>query len=72
MNTIHSQISTLNSPLPPGYKQTEVGVIPDEWDAVPLKGKVSITHGFAFASQHFAAHGFSATMSFNRATSLWR
>ena len=57
MNTIHSQISTLNSPLPPGYKQTEVGVIPDEWDAVPLKGKVSITHGFAFASQHFAAHG---------------
>jgi type I restriction enzyme S subunit len=41
----------------PGYKQTEVGVIPEEWDAVPLKGKVSIAHGFAFASEHFASHG---------------
>jgi type I restriction enzyme S subunit len=24
--------------LRPGYKQTEVGVIPDDWDAVPIKG----------------------------------
>jgi len=41
----------------PGYKQTEVGVIPEEWEAVPLKGKVGIAHGFAFASEHFASHG---------------
>ena len=41
----------------PGYKQTEVGVIPEQWDAVPLKGKVGIAHGFAFASEHFASHG---------------
>jgi type I restriction enzyme S subunit len=41
----------------PGYKQTDVGVIPEEWEGVPLKGKVSIAHGYAFASQHFAAHG---------------
>jgi type I restriction enzyme S subunit len=41
----------------PGYKKTEVGVIPEEWDAVPLKGKVGIAHGFAFASEHFASHG---------------
>jgi len=41
----------------PGYKQTEVGVIPEEWDAIPLKGKVGIAHGFAFASEHFASHG---------------
>jgi type I restriction enzyme S subunit len=41
----------------PGYKQTEVGVIPEEWEAVPLKGKIGIAHGFAFASEHFASHG---------------
>jgi type I restriction enzyme S subunit len=34
----HSQFSTLNSPLiPPGYKQTEVGVIPEDWDDIPLE-----------------------------------
>jgi len=41
----------------PGYKQTEVGVIPEEWNARPLKGHVSIAHGFAFASQYFASSG---------------
>jgi type I restriction enzyme S subunit len=43
--------------MKPGYKQTDVGVIPEEWEAVPLKGKVGIAHGFAFASEHFASHG---------------
>jgi type I restriction enzyme S subunit len=33
----HSQLSIVNSPLPPGYKQTEVGVIPKEWDVVPFQ-----------------------------------
>jgi len=42
---------------PPGYKQTEVGVIPEEWNPTPLKGKIGIAHGFAFASEHFASHG---------------
>ncbi|MGE0467859.1 MAG: restriction endonuclease subunit S [Nitrospira sp.] len=33
-----SQLSTFNSPLvPPGYKQTEVGVLPKEWEVKPLK-----------------------------------
>ncbi len=32
-NENNSQFSTLNSPLvPPGYKQTEVGVIPEDWE----------------------------------------
>lgn len=58
MSPANSQFSTLNSPLiPPGYKQTEVGVIPEEWEAKPLKGKIGISHGFAFASPHFASHG---------------
>ncbi len=41
----------------PGYKLTEVGVIPEDWDVKPLKGRVSIAHGFAFASQYFAGSG---------------
>jgi type I restriction enzyme, S subunit len=28
----NSQFSTLHSPLPKGYKQTEVGVIPEDWE----------------------------------------
>src|SRR5436309_15096841 len=32
-DTPNSQLSTLNSQLvPPGYKQTEAGVIPEEWE----------------------------------------
>lgn len=41
----------------PGYKQTEMGLIPNDWDLAPLKGRVAIAHGFAFASQYFARHG---------------
>ncbi|MEN9576759.1 MAG: hypothetical protein RL514_4614 [Verrucomicrobiota bacterium] len=43
--------------MKPGYKQTEVGVIPEEWEAKPLKGRVSIAHGFPFASEHFTSSG---------------
>ena len=43
--------------LKPGYKLTDVGVIPEDWDAAQLKGRVEIAHGFPFESQHFVAHG---------------
>ena len=43
--------------LKPGYKLTEAGVIPEEWDAAPLKGRIEIAHGFPFEGQHFVAHG---------------
>jgi type I restriction enzyme, S subunit len=43
--------------LKEGYKQTEAGVIPKDWNAKPLKGKISIAHGFPFASKHFTSHG---------------
>ncbi|MEX2493740.1 MAG: restriction endonuclease subunit S [Nitrospirales bacterium] len=37
LSTLNSPLSTLNSPLvPPGYKQTEVGVIPEEWEVFSL------------------------------------
>ena len=41
----------------PGYKQTEVGVIPEEWEVAPLKGRIQIAHGFAFASEYFTHDG---------------
>ncbi len=41
----------------PGYKHTEAGVIPEDWELKPLKGKIGISHGFAFASQHYSSHG---------------
>lgn len=40
-----------------GYKRTEAGVIPEDWEAKPLRGCVSIAHGFAFSSKYFTAHG---------------
>ncbi|MDC8448176.1 MAG: restriction endonuclease subunit S [Nitrospira sp.] len=44
MSLSNSQFSTLHSPLiPPGYKQTEVGVIPEEWDAGSLGRFWSVT-----------------------------
>jgi len=37
------QLSTINSPLRKGYKQTEVGMIPEEWDAGGLGRFWSVT-----------------------------
>ena len=43
--------------LKPGYKQTEAGVIPEDWDAKPLAGLAAIIHGFGFQSQYFKPLG---------------
>lgn len=40
-----------------GYKPTEVGSIPADWQLAPLHGKIGIAHGFAFSSEHFTSHG---------------
>ena len=37
MNPIKRSISQHSADLLPGYKQTEVGVIPEEWNAVPME-----------------------------------
>ena len=43
--------------IPPGYKQTKAGVIPEDWEVKPLSGLAAILHGFGFQSEHFTAFG---------------
>lgn len=43
--TNHSQFSILPSPLPFGYKQTEVGVIPEDWRLDFIENLAHITTG---------------------------
>lgn len=38
--------------IPTGYKQSEVGIIPEDWEALPLGGICS-AEGFAFKSEKF-------------------
>ncbi len=40
-----------------GYKQTELGVIPADWEVTPLTGLVVIQHGYGFQSQYFKPYG---------------
>lgn len=40
-----------------GYKQTEVGVIPEDWNVKLLAGLAVILHGFGFQSRHFSQFG---------------
>ena len=44
MTDSHSEFSTLNSPLvPAGYKRTEIGVIPEDWEVKPIADLVEPT-----------------------------
>src|ERR1051326_2688586 len=40
-----------------GYKRTEVGTVPEEWDVRPLKYLAAISHGFGFQSRYFTDSG---------------
>ena len=55
---VHSTSSTCREEgAPAGYKQTEVGVIPEDWEVKPLAGLAAILHGFGFQSEHFITFG---------------
>lgn len=51
----HSRES--GNPLPAGYKQTEVGVIPEDWDVVPLGEIVEIFSGESPSKFQFSTEG---------------
>jgi type I restriction enzyme S subunit len=40
-----------------GFKQTEAGVIPEDWDVRNLQDLISIKGGLAFSSAHFSDNG---------------
>lgn len=40
-----------------GYKQTEVGVIPEDWNALPVGGEIDLLTGFPFPSSGYTASG---------------
>jgi type I restriction enzyme S subunit len=46
-------LSINNYELPKGYKQTEVGVIPEDWDVQPLAQVASLDVGYAFKSSWY-------------------
>ena len=43
--------------IPTGYKQSEVGIIPEDWEALPLGGICKVQSGFAFKSEKFEKTG---------------
>jgi type I restriction enzyme, S subunit len=43
--------------LKKGYKQTEVGVIPEDWEVASLGNLINYTKGFAFSSKDYRSNG---------------
>ena len=43
--------------MKPGYKQTEVGVIPEDWEVLQLGDLISYTKGFPFKSSEYQSTG---------------
>lgn len=44
-------MSVIEQEIPEGYKQTDVGVIPERWNAVPAKEVVEFFGGYGFSSR---------------------
>lgn len=51
------ELSKNTNKLPKGYKQTEVGVIPEDWDVKPLGDIFNLKNGFSFKSEYFSSSG---------------
>ena len=43
--------------LKPGYEHTEVGVIPEDWELLPLGQVTEYIKGFAFKADDYCSHG---------------
>lgn len=50
---------------PPGYKQTEVGVIPDDWDCLSIGNFTDLLTGFPFPSSGYSKSGVRLLRGFN-------
>jgi len=49
---------TINTTIPKGYKQTEVGTIPDDWDVKPLGELFYFSGGFTASREQLSDEGF--------------
>ena len=54
----NSPSSTLHSPLPRGYKQTEVGLIPEDWETAKLGHIAELYQPITIAANKFTQHGY--------------
>jgi len=57
LKTDKCQLSSVNYQLREGYKQSEVGVIPEDWDVFEFGQLIDYTKGFAFKSKDYRADG---------------
>ena len=47
----------MSEKVKPGYKQTEVGVIPEEWEVTRIESIATVEGGYAFSSKKFLPRG---------------
>lgn len=61
------------SDVPEGYKQTEVGVIPGDWEVKPLEKEIDLLTGFPFPSNQYSKDGVKLLRGSNvkRGTTDW-
>ncbi|MDY0152872.1 MAG: restriction endonuclease subunit S, partial [Candidatus Cloacimonas sp.] len=52
-----SQEDGVHMEVKPGYKQTEIGVIPEDWEAIRLRDCIDLKNGYAFESAFFSDRG---------------
>lgn len=50
------QLSIVNSPLPIGYKRTELGVIPEDWEVKPIGDLAIISVGRDLKEKNFSSY----------------
>lgn len=47
----------MTTQIPQGYKQTSIGIIPDDWEVKKMKEIAKVQGGYAFDSRKFTSHG---------------
>ncbi len=47
----------VNETIAPGYKQTEIGIIPEDWNAKSIGEDIDLLTGFPFPSSKYSASG---------------
>lgn len=51
--------------IPEGYKQTEIGVIPEDWECLPLLSKCNLLNGLTYTPNNIVSNGLLVLRSSN-------